>query len=67
MKCCGSLQALDRAASILLENARTSLPTEAMAKERQDLVALLLERKYEEAEEMSSTILWGDESSEAEQ
>jgi hypothetical protein len=56
------LQALDRAASILLKNARTSLPTEVM-KTRQDIVAMLMEGEYEEAEKMSSTFLCEDESS----
>ncbi|KAJ5484898.1 hypothetical protein N7539_004886 [Penicillium diatomitis] len=41
--------ALDRAASILLKNARTNLPTEVMGKQREDPVALLLEERYEEA------------------
>ncbi|KAJ5438671.1 uncharacterized protein N7458_009669 [Penicillium daleae] len=65
-KCYGSLQALDRAASILLKNAQTSLPTKAIGKKREDLVALLLEKRYEEAEKMSSTFLCGNESSMAE-
>lgn len=62
-KCYRSLQALDRAASILLKNARTSLPTEAMGKKREGLVAMLLEERIEEAKEMSSTFLRGNESS----
>ncbi|KAF7717698.1 Uncharacterized protein PECH_002921 [Penicillium ucsense] len=66
-KCYRSLQALDRAASILLRNARTNLLTEAMGKQREDLVALLLEEKYEEAEKMSSTFLSENESSVAEE
>ena len=66
-KCYGSLQVLDRAASILLRDARTCLPNEAMGKEREDIVALLLEERYEEAEKMSSTFLCGNESSVAEE
>ncbi|KAJ5148360.1 LPS-induced tumor necrosis factor alpha factor [Penicillium atrosanguineum] len=66
-KCYRSLQALDRAASILLKNAWTSLPTEAMGKEREDLVAMLLEERYEESEKMSSTFIGGNESSVAEE
>ncbi|KAJ5825446.1 hypothetical protein N7474_002584 [Penicillium riverlandense] len=66
-KCYGALQALDRVASILLTDARTSLPNEAIWKEREDLVALLLEERYEEAEKMSSTFLCDDESSVAEE
>lgn len=49
--------ALNQAASILLDNASTSLPAKAMEKERGHLVALLLKDEYEEAEEISST-LW---------
>ncbi|KAJ5086784.1 hypothetical protein NUU61_008091 [Penicillium alfredii] len=64
-KCCGSLQALNRAASILFDKNSTILPTEEMRKTREDLVALLREGKYEEAEEISST-LCEDESSVAE-
>ncbi|KAE8371889.1 hypothetical protein BDV26DRAFT_113815 [Aspergillus bertholletiae] len=60
-KCCGSLQALDRAASILLKNACIRLPTEAIGKKREDLIAMLLEERYEEAEKMSSTFLCGNE------
>ncbi|KAJ5602090.1 hypothetical protein N7510_011624 [Penicillium lagena] len=56
-KCNGSLLALNRAASILLKDALTSLPNEAMGKKREDIVALLLEERYEEAEKMSSTFL----------
>ncbi|KAJ5303935.1 uncharacterized protein N7443_003595 [Penicillium atrosanguineum] len=66
-KCYRSLQALDRAASILLKNALTSLPTEAMGKEREDLVAMLLEERYEESEKMTSTFLGGNKSSVAEE
>ncbi|KAJ5555093.1 hypothetical protein N7535_007538 [Penicillium sp. DV-2018c] len=66
-KCYRSLQALDRAASILLNDARTSLPDEAAGKKREDLVALLLEERYEEAENMSSTFLCGNKSSVAEE
>ncbi|KOS44998.1 hypothetical protein ACN38_g4110 [Penicillium nordicum] len=66
-KCRGSLQALDRVASILFKDARTSLPTVAMGKKREDLVAMLLEERYEEAEKMSSTFLCGNESSVAEE
>ncbi|KAJ5128138.1 hypothetical protein N7448_008917 [Penicillium atrosanguineum] len=66
-KCYRSLQALDRAASILLKNAWTSLPTEAMGKEREDLVAMLLVERYEESEKMSSTFIGGNESSVAEE
>jgi hypothetical protein len=38
-----------------------------MEKERKELVALLLEKRYEEAEKMSDTFLRGDESSVAEE
>jgi hypothetical protein len=55
---------LDRAASILLKDARTSLPDPAMRNKREDLVNLLLEGSYEEAEMMSTTFLCEDESSE---
>jgi hypothetical protein len=58
---------LDRAASILLKNALTSLPNEAIRKEREDLVSLLLEERYEEAEKMSSNFLFEKESSVAEE
>ncbi|KAJ5823550.1 hypothetical protein N7447_005890 [Penicillium robsamsonii] len=51
------------AASILSKNARISLPTEAMGNKREDLIAMLLEERYEEAEKMSSTFLCGNESS----
>ncbi|KAJ5587459.1 uncharacterized protein N7459_003224 [Penicillium hispanicum] len=59
-KCSGSLQALNRAASILLKDARTRLPTEAMGKQREDLVAMLLEERYEEAEKsfVGTSRLW---------
>ncbi|KAJ5420010.1 hypothetical protein N7465_002529 [Penicillium sp. CMV-2018d] len=60
-KCYRSPQALDRAASILLKDARTSLPNQAMGKKREDLVALLLKERYEEAGNMSSTFLCGNE------
>lgn len=33
-----------------------------MEKERKDLVAMLLEGRYEQAEKMSSTVLYGNES-----
>ncbi|KXG51041.1 uncharacterized protein PGRI_066130 [Penicillium griseofulvum] len=52
-KCFKSLQALDRAASILLKDARTGLPDPVMRIKREDLVNLLLEGSYEEAETMS--------------
>lgn len=38
-----------------------------MGKEREDLVAMLLEERYEEAEKMSNTFLCGNESSVAEE
>ncbi|KAE8379846.1 hypothetical protein BDV26DRAFT_155606 [Aspergillus bertholletiae] len=66
-KCCGSLQALDRAASILLKNTCIRLPTEAIGKKREDLVTMLLEKRYKEAEKMSSTFLCGNELSMAEE
>ena len=48
---------MNRAAYIQLDNAWTSLPDDAMAKKREDIVALLLARRYEEANEMSETFL----------
>jgi hypothetical protein len=57
---------LNRIADILFEYAWTKLPTKAMEKERKDLVAMLLEEKYEEAEKMSSALFCGDDLSEAE-
>ncbi|KAJ5800709.1 uncharacterized protein N7518_002777 [Penicillium psychrosexuale] len=66
-KCYSSLQALDRAASILLKKAQTNLPNEAIRKEREDLVSLLLEKRYKEAEKMSSNFLCEKESSVAEE
>ncbi|OOQ82547.1 hypothetical protein PEBR_40110 [Penicillium brasilianum] len=65
-KCCGSLQALDRAADILFKHAWTRLPTKAMEKQREDLVAMLLEEEYEEAENMSSGLFCEEYLSEAE-
>ncbi|KAK2802378.1 hypothetical protein FQN50_007375 [Emmonsiellopsis sp. PD_5] len=62
-KCYTSLQALDGAATILLKKAQTSLPPE-MEDKWEDLVALLVEGKYEEAEEMGSTFLCENEASE---
>jgi len=38
-----------------------------MEKQREDIVAVLLEERYEEAEKMSSTFLCEDESSVAEE
>jgi hypothetical protein len=38
-----------------------------MGKKREDLVAMLLEERYAEAEKMSSTFLCGNESSVAEE
>ncbi|KAJ5691859.1 hypothetical protein N7462_001282 [Penicillium macrosclerotiorum] len=61
-KCYRSLQVLDRAASILLRNAWTSFPHKTMEKKRDDLVTMLLEERYEEAEKMSSIFFCGDES-----
>ncbi|KAK2746916.1 hypothetical protein FQN55_005402 [Onygenales sp. PD_40] len=63
-KFCQSLQALDEAATILLRKAKTSLPPE-MEDKRKDLVALLLEGKYEEAEGMGSTFFCENEAEEA--
>ena len=46
---------------MLFTHAWTRLPTGAMEKEREDLVALLLEERYQEAEKMSTTLFWEDE------
>ncbi|KAJ5555170.1 hypothetical protein N7461_003640 [Penicillium sp. DV-2018c] len=54
-----SLQALDRAASMLLDKGRTSLPDEEMRRERETIVTLLLEGKFDEANDASSTFLGG--------
>lgn len=43
-------------ASILYDMNLKSLPDKAMEQQRKELVALLLERKYEEAEKLSPTI-----------
>lgn len=56
---------LNKIASLLFKDARKSLP-EVLGKQREDLVAILLEKRYEEAEKMSSTFLYGNESSVAE-
>ncbi|KAJ9407167.1 hypothetical protein DTO045G8_5016 [Paecilomyces variotii] len=53
-KCYQSLQALDTIASVLFKDAKKGLP-EGLGKQREDLIAILLEKRYEEAEKMSST------------
>ncbi|KAJ9206275.1 hypothetical protein DTO021D3_4877 [Paecilomyces variotii] len=53
-KCYQSLQALDNIASVLFKDAKKGLP-EGLGKQREDLIAILLEKRYEEAEKMSST------------
>ncbi|KAJ9306377.1 hypothetical protein DTO280E4_60 [Paecilomyces variotii] len=53
-KCYQSLQALDTIASVLFKDAKKGLP-EGLGKQREDLIAILLEKIYEEAEKMSST------------
>ncbi|CEJ54095.1 hypothetical protein PMG11_00418 [Penicillium brasilianum] len=57
-KCRGSLEALNRAASILFDTSKKSLET-GMEEERKKLVDLLLKGEYEEAEKLSGTVLCG--------
>ncbi|KAI2792689.1 hypothetical protein POX_b02730 [Penicillium oxalicum] len=65
-QCSESLQALNRAASILFEKRCARLPAEVLRK-RDDLVALIVQENYEEAEKMSRTFLCKEESSVAEE